>query len=71
MTIASRGYRGGSSWDLWGARDTAVPFSGDPAEVAIVSRMTGKSAIQVRLAIMKVGANRAAVIAQLKKPTSC
>ena len=27
MTIASRGYRGGTSWDLWRARDEAVPFS--------------------------------------------
>src|SRR5690349_10532183 len=28
--------------DRWGALDEAVPFSGDPAEVALISRMTGK-----------------------------
>ncbi|HWA50563.1 MAG TPA: hypothetical protein VG742_20000 [Dongiaceae bacterium] len=70
MTIASRGYRGGTSWDLWRARDDAVPFSGHPDEVALIARMTGKSAIQVRLAIMKVGSNRKAVMAELAKATS-
>lgn len=70
MTIASRGQRGGTGWDLWRARDDAVPFSGHPDEVAIISRMTGKSAIQVRLAIMKVGPNRKLVLEELKKITS-
>jgi len=55
--------------DLWGVRDSAVPFSGDPAEVALIARKTGKSAIQVRLAIMKVGTNRDAILAELKKTT--
>ena len=66
MTIASRG-RGGTSWDLWGARDNTVPFSGHPDEVALIARMTGRSGIQVRLAIMKVGTDRKSVIAELKK----
>jgi hypothetical protein len=69
MTIASRGQRGGTGWDLWRARDDAVPFSGHPDEVALISRMTGRSAIQVRLAIMKVGTDRKAVIAELAKTT--
>lgn len=67
MTIAAKGPASSSSWSLWGARDEAVPFSGHPDEVALISRMTGKSAIQVRLAIMKVGARRDAVIAELEK----
>jgi hypothetical protein len=58
-----------STWDLWGVREDAVPFSGDPDEVALIARMTGKSPIQVRLAIMKVGPDRDAVLAELKKTT--
>ena len=58
------------TWDLWRARDDAVPFSGRADDVALLARMTGKSAIQVRLAIMKVGSDRAAVIAELRKVTS-
>jgi hypothetical protein len=69
MTIASRGHQRGTGWDLWRARDDAVPFSGNPDEVALISRMTGRSAIQVRVAIMKVGADRKAVIAELAKMT--
>jgi hypothetical protein len=53
--------------DLWRARDDAVPFSGYREEVALISRMTGKSAIQVRLAIMKVGPDREKVLAELAR----
>ncbi len=67
MTITAKGPTVSSAWSLWGTRDDAVPFSGHPDEVALISRMTGKSAIQVRLAIMKVGARRDAVLAELKK----
>lgn len=68
MALAPRGRHSPTSWDLWGARDDAVPFSGHADEVALIARMTGKSAIQVRLAIMKVGPRRDAVIAELEKP---
>lgn len=67
MTITAKGPTVSSAWSLWGTRDDAVPFSGHPDEVALISRMTGKSAIQVRLAIMKVGGRRDAVLAELKK----
>lgn len=70
MTIAPKGPSPSSAWHLWGSRDDAVPFSGHPDEVALISRMTGKSAIQVRLAIMKVGARREAVLEELKKISS-
>jgi hypothetical protein len=70
MTIASRGSAVSSGWSLWGVRDDAVPFSGHPDEVALIARMTGKSAIQVRLAIMKVGARRDAVLEELKKSSA-
>jgi hypothetical protein len=59
-----------STWDLWGARDDAVPFSGNPNEVDLIAHMTGRSAIQVRLAIMKVGPNRDAILEELKKTTA-
>jgi len=70
MTIAAKGPASSSGWSLWGTRDDAVPFSGHPDEVALISRMTGKSAIQVRLAIMKVGARREAVLEELKKSST-
>jgi hypothetical protein len=58
------------NWALWGTRDDAVPFSGHAEEVALIARMTGKSAVQVRIAIMKVGNNRDAILAELEKTTS-
>jgi hypothetical protein len=67
MTVTVKGPPASSAWSLWGTRDDAVPFSGHPDEVALIARMTGKSAIQVRLAIMKVGAGREAVLEELKK----
>lgn len=67
MGITAKGPTVSSAWSLWGARDDAVPFSGHPDEVALISRMTGKSAIQVRLAIMKVGVRREAILEELKK----
>lgn len=67
MSITAKGPAASSAWSLWGTRDDAVPFSGHPDEVALIARITGKSAIQVRLAIMKVGARRDAVIAELEK----
>jgi hypothetical protein len=67
MAIVAKGPTASSAWSLWGTRDDAVPFSGHPDEVALIARMTGKSAIEVRLAVMKVGARREAVIEELKK----
>jgi hypothetical protein len=67
MSITPKGPSTSAAWHLWGSRDDAVPFSGNPDEVALISRMSGKSAIQVRLAIMKVGARRDAVLAELEK----
>ena len=67
MTFTPKGPPASSAWSLWGTRDDAVPFSGHPDEVALIARMTGKSGIEVRLAIMKVGARRDAVLAELKK----
>jgi hypothetical protein len=61
--------RTSANWDLWGARDDAVPFSGSADEVALIARETGKSAIQVRLAIMKVGNDKKAILAELKERT--
>jgi hypothetical protein len=43
-------------------------WTGDDYEVAIISKETGRSAIDVRRAIMKVCANRARIIAELKQP---
>jgi len=51
--------------ELWGAEGADSLWTGDEYEVAILSRQTGRPAIQVRLAIMKVGQNRARVIAEL------
>lgn len=70
MTMTAKGPIASSAWSLWGTRDDAVPFSGHADEVALIARMTGRSAIQVRLAIMKVGARRDAVLEELKKSSA-
>lgn len=51
--------------ELWGAEGADNLWSGDAYEVAIISKQTGKSQIDVRRAIMKVGANRQRVIIEL------
>ena len=51
--------------ELWGAEGADNLWSGDAYEVAIISKQTGKSQIDVRRAIMKVGANRQRVIFEL------
>jgi len=54
--------------ELWGAEGADSLWTGDAYEVAIISKQTGKPAIDVRRAIMKVGANRQRVIAELNAP---
>jgi hypothetical protein len=51
--------------EIWGAEGADNLWSGDAYEVAIISKQTGKSQIDVRRAIMKVGANRQRVIIEL------
>ncbi len=55
--------------ELWGAEGADSLWTGDAYEVAIISKQTGKTPIDVRRAIMKVGANRQRVIAELNAPT--
>jgi hypothetical protein len=55
--------------ELWGAEGADSLWTGDDYEVAIVSKQTGRPAIEVRLAIMKVGQNRTRVIAELTGST--
>lgn len=61
--MASRNRRGDG--ELWGAEGADNLWTGDAYEVAIISKQTGKPPIDVRRAIMKVGANRQRVIAEL------
>lgn len=61
--MASRKRRGDG--ELWGAEGADNLWSGDEYEVAIISKQTNRSQIDVRRAIMKVGANRQRVIAEL------
>ena len=56
--------------ELWGAEGADNLWTGDAYEVAIISKQTGKSPIDVRRAIMKVGANRRRVIAELNAQAS-
>lgn len=64
--MASRNRRGDG--ELWGAEGADNLWTGDAYEVAIISKQTGKPPIEVRRAIMKVGANRRRVIAELNAP---
>ena len=61
--MASRKRRGDG--ELWGAEGADNLWTGDEYEVAIISKQTSKPPIEVRRAIMKVGANRQRVIAEL------
>ncbi|HWA50564.1 MAG TPA: hypothetical protein VG742_20005 [Dongiaceae bacterium] len=61
--MASRNRRGDG--ELWGAEGADNLWTGDAYEVAIISKQTGKPPIEVRRAIMKVGANRRRIIAEL------
>jgi hypothetical protein len=44
--------------ELWGAEGADQLWTGDDYEVAVLSKQTGRPAIDVRRAIMKVGQNR-------------
>jgi hypothetical protein len=61
--MTSRNRRGDG--ELWGAEGADNLWTGDEYEVAIISKQTGKPPIEVRCAIMKVGADRQRVIAEL------
>lgn len=56
-----------SDGELWGAEGADLLWTGDDYEVAILSRQTGRPAIDVRRAIMKVGQNRDRVLAELQE----
>jgi hypothetical protein len=66
--MTSRNRRGDG--ELWGAEGADNLWTGDAYEVAILSKQTGKPPIEVRRAIMKVGANRQRVIAELSAQVS-
>ena len=56
--------------ELWGAEGADNLWTGDEYEVAIIAKQTSKPPIEVRRAIMKVGANRQRIIAELTGQTS-
>lgn len=61
--MASRNRRGDG--ELWGAEGADNLWTGDAYEVAILARQTGRPPIEIRRAIMKVGANRRRIIDEL------
>ncbi len=63
--MASRNRRDDGA--LWGAEGADQLWTGDEIEVAAISRQTGVPAIHVRRAMMKVGGNRARILAELRE----
>lgn len=52
--------------ELWGAEGVDQLWTGDAYKVAILSKQTGRSPIDIRRAIMKVGQNRTRILAELR-----